>query len=63
MPTTVHESESMNPLDQWETAFDDWVKLLRHANAMELLEDPKAIWDEAWRQAIMVAQEAQNVKH
>jgi len=53
----------MNPLDQWETAFDDWVKLLGHANAMELLEDPKAIWDEAWRQAIMVAQEAQNVKH
>ena len=53
----------MNPLDQWETAFDDWVKLLGHANAMELLQDPKAIWDEAWRQAIMVMQEAQNVKH
>lgn len=53
----------MNPLDQWETAFDDWVALLERAEAKDLLLDPKAIWDEAWRQAIMVAQEAQNVKH
>jgi hypothetical protein len=39
----------------WETAFDDWQKLLSDAKATELLSDPKAVWDEAWRQVAMVA--------
>ena len=38
----------------WEQAFEDWVALLKRANAMDLLEDPKAIWDEAWRQACIL---------
>lgn len=41
--------------ENWETAFEDWEKLLKQANATELLQDPKAIWDEAWRQVAMVA--------
>ena len=39
----------------WEVAFDDWEKLLKDAKATDLLEDPKAVWDEAWRQVAMVA--------
>ena len=39
----------------WEVAFDDWEKLLKDAKATNLLEDPKAVWDEAWRQVAMVA--------
>lgn len=39
----------------WEIAFDDWEKLLNQANARDLLADPKAVWDEAWRQVAMVA--------
>lgn len=39
----------------WEVAFDDWEKLLKEAKATDLLEDPKAVWDEAWRQVAMVA--------
>ena len=38
----------------WEEAFEDWVKLLDTANAKDLLEDPKAIWDEAWRHATFI---------
>ena len=38
----------------WEQAFEDWVALLKRADAMDLLEDPKAIWDEAWRQACIL---------
>jgi len=40
---------------QWEIAYEDWEKLLRDANATNLLEDPKAIWDEAWRQVVMLS--------
>jgi hypothetical protein len=39
---------------EWEQAFEDWQVLLKQANATELLNDPLAIWDEAWRQAAMV---------
>lgn len=39
----------------WEEAFEDWEKLLDRAHARDMLEDPKAIWDEAWRQASMIA--------
>lgn len=40
--------------EQWEQAFEDWERLLKVAGAEDLLDDPKAIWDEAWRQAQMV---------
>ena len=40
---------------KWENAYDDWERLLKNAKAEELLEDPKAIWDEAWRHAFMIA--------
>lgn len=39
----------------WEIAYEDWQKLLTVAKATELLNDPKAVWDEAWRQVAMVA--------
>lgn len=39
---------------EWEQAFEDWQALLKQANATELLNDPLAIWDEAWRQAAMI---------
>jgi len=39
---------------EWEQSFEDWTALLKQANATELLNDPLAIWDEAWRQAAMV---------
>ena len=40
---------------QWEVAYEDWEKLLKDANATDLLEDPKAVWDEAWRQVVMLS--------
>ena len=48
---TTHNPAHMQ---DWEQAFDDWVALLKRANAMDLLDDPKAIWDEAWRQACIL---------
>ena len=59
----ITESKIMNLLDQWEQAFDDWVVLLERADAKDLLLDPKAIWDEAWRQAIILSKEMQNGHH
>lgn len=42
--------------EKQEEAYDDWVKLLKSANAEEeFLTDPKAIWLEAWTQATMIA--------
>jgi hypothetical protein len=42
--------------EKQEEAYDDWVKLLKTANAEEeFLTDPKAVWLEAWTQATMVA--------
>jgi hypothetical protein len=43
----------MSNKPEWEQAFNDWRDLLKQANANELLDDPLAIWDEAWRQASM----------
>lgn len=40
-------------MNQWEQHFNDWVKLLETANAVDLMKDPQSIWDEAWRQAVM----------
>lgn len=42
-------------MEQWEKHFEDWEKLLKKVNAEDLLKDPKAIWDEAWRTATMIA--------
>ena len=53
----------INPLDQWEQAFDDWVALLERADAMSLLADPKAIWDEAWRQATILSQVLKEIEN
>jgi hypothetical protein len=39
----------------WEIAYEDWEKLLTDAKATDLMQDPKAVWDEAWRQVAMVA--------
>ena len=44
--------------EQWELAFEDWERLLKVAGAEDLLNDPKAIWDEAWRQALIINQQA-----
>jgi hypothetical protein len=42
--------------EEWEKAYEDWVKLLKVANAEEeMLSDPKAIWDEAWRQVTFIS--------
>ena len=42
--------------DKQEVAFDNWVDLLKSAKAEEkFLNDPKAIWLEAWTQATMIA--------
>ena len=42
--------------EKQEEAYDDWVKLLKSANAEEeFLTDPKAVWLEAWTQATMIA--------
>lgn len=42
-------------MEQWEKHFNDWEKLLKKVNAEDLLKDPKAIWDEAWRTATIMA--------
>lgn len=42
-------------MQKWEQHFEDWNRLLKTANAEDLLQDPKAIWDEAWRHVAMVA--------
>jgi len=39
----------------WEQSYDDWVKLLERADAKDMLNDPKACFDEGWRQAAMIA--------
>jgi hypothetical protein len=39
----------------WEQSFEDWEKLLERAGAKDLLNDPKACFDEGWRQAAMIA--------
>jgi len=39
----------------WEQSFEDWETLLDRADAREILKDPKACFDEGWRQAAMIA--------
>jgi len=42
--------------EKQEEAYDDWVKLLKSANAEEeFLTNPKSVWLEAWTQATMIA--------
>lgn len=38
----------------WEQEFEDWERLVKVAGAHVLLDDPKAIWDEAWRVATLL---------
>ena len=40
-------------LRPWEEAYHDWRDLLDRAGALDLIHDPKAVWDEAWRQALL----------
>ena len=39
----------------WEQSYEDWEELLKRADALEILQDPKACFDEGWRQAAMIA--------
>ena len=39
----------------WEQSYEDWEELLKRADALDLLQDPKACFDEGWRQAAMIA--------
>jgi len=41
--------------EMWEQSFEDWNKLLQDHEAEELLKDPKAVWDEAWRHVVMIS--------
>lgn len=43
------------PLSPWEEAYHDWRDLLERADATDLIHDPKSVWDEAWRQALVRA--------
>lgn len=52
--TTEDRKEAERKKEQWELAYDDWLKLLDRANAKELLEDPSACFDEGWRNAAMI---------
>lgn len=40
-------------MPKWQRAFEDWQALLRQTQSLELLNDPIAVWDEAWRAATM----------
>jgi hypothetical protein len=37
-----------------KTAYDDWIKLLKDATALDMLEDPYNIWLEAWEQSKII---------
>jgi hypothetical protein len=37
--------------DEAKAAYDDWIKLLKDAKALDMLQDPYGIWLEAWEQA------------
>lgn len=41
-------------MELWEQSFNDWKKLLQDHEAEELLKDPSAVWDEAWRHVVML---------
>jgi hypothetical protein len=51
---TTEDRENAMRKAYWEKAFEDWEALLKVANATELLNDPKAVWDEAWRAATLL---------
>lgn len=44
-------------MELWEQGFNDWKKLLQDHEAEELLKDPLAVWDEAWRHVVMMSAE------
>ena len=37
-----------------KVAYDDWVKLLKSAGALDMLHDPYGIWLEAWEQSRII---------
>jgi hypothetical protein len=37
--------------DEAKAAYDDWVKLLKSADALDMLQDPYGVWLEAWEQS------------
>ena len=39
---------------KWESHYEEWKALLIQAKAQELLNDPLAVWDEAWRHVEMI---------
>ena len=41
--------------EEAKAAYDDWIKLLKDAKALDLLQDPYSIWLEAWEQARITA--------
>ena len=44
--------------DECKIAYDDWIKLLKDAKALDMLQDPYAIWLEAWMQARITQKKA-----
>ena len=42
-------------MTECEIAFNDWNKLLKRADAEDLLLDPYCVWLESWSQASMYA--------
>lgn len=44
-------------MNECEKAYKDWLKLLEHLNANDLLEDPYNIWLTAWEQATVLKTE------
>jgi len=45
--------------DEAKAAYDDWIKLLKDAKALDMLQDPYGIWLEAWEQARITISSAQ----
>jgi hypothetical protein len=41
--------------EEAKKAYDDWIKLLKDAKAFDMLQDPYAIWLEAWEQSKIVS--------
>jgi hypothetical protein len=51
---TTEDREYAMKKEAWKEAYDDWARLLDTAKATDLLQDPEAVFDEAWRQATFV---------
>lgn len=40
--------------EEAKAAYDDWVKLLESAKALDMLQDSYGVWLEAWEQAKII---------